>query len=381
MASKGRKGTPDGHPDQPEEHLAGAEAPPGPAGDAQDQAGGYQGQGGLEGYATETGYSAQDGYEAAPEGYPDDEGTYPDDEGTYPPEPDDYYPVPDYTGPLYSEYGQPGYGDPGYPVRGYTRPEYAAQQYAGPGYPAGAQGRTWDEGTTANGGRGGRHRSGRANGPWPELVIITAVAIIAAAVVLALTSANHNSQSATQGPLTNSSAQSGSGPRPRRGPSSTLAPTSTRPSTTVSQTTPTTVPPASRATAENLVITASVKASLVKSWLATDPGGAGMVAKDVAGTVPGQVYYASQPATGVYWAIAAFAPSATVLRSPRLRRGRKNWLSSKTAITSFRGSRGRCGLFSARPPSVLAPAPGYPSPSCQCGACAGCPGPEEPTRN
>lgn len=47
----------------------------------------------------------------------------------------------------------------------------------------------------------------------------------------------------------------------------------------------------------------------MKSWLASNPGGYGMSAADVGGTVTNEVYYAVQPTTGTYWALAAFKPS------------------------------------------------------------------------
>jgi hypothetical protein len=48
--------------------------------------------------------------------------------------------------------------------------------------------------------------------------------------------------------------------------------------------------------------------------LDTNPGGLSLGPKDVAGTVPGEVYYADQPGLHprVYWAVAAFQPSAAI---------------------------------------------------------------------
>jgi hypothetical protein len=44
--------------------------------------------------------------------------------------------------------------------------------------------------------------------------------------------------------------------------------------------------------------------------VAADPGRTGMGAVDVQSTLPGSVYYASQPSIGTYWAISEFVPSA-----------------------------------------------------------------------
>ena len=48
-----------------------------------------------------------------------------------------------------------------------------------------------------------------------------------------------------------------------------------------------------------------------------------MKAKDVAGTVDGEVYYASQPALGVWWGLAAFAPSSTLLQESQTAAGQQ----------------------------------------------------------
>jgi hypothetical protein len=136
----------------------------------------------------------------------------------------------------------------------------------------------------------------RANGPWPELVLVTAFAVVAAAVVLAyMTGSRHQN-------LDNSAITTAP-------PSSSTQPSTTQRPTTSAGGGTTSLPAVSNA-AVRLSVTADVEQSLVKSWLATNPGTVGIGSKDVAGTVPGEVYYARQPALGTYWALAAFQPSA-----------------------------------------------------------------------
>jgi hypothetical protein len=60
-----------------------------------------------------------------------------------------------------------------------------------------------------------------------------------------------------------------------------------------------------------LTVTPGLEATLVQSWLATTPGGV-VGPSDVAGTVPGEVYYGLQVSTHTYWAGAAFRPSASL---------------------------------------------------------------------
>jgi hypothetical protein len=158
----------------------------------------------------------------------------------------------------------------------------------------------------------------RANGPWPELAMIAAVAVIIAAVILAVTSADKADQNASQTIQTTvptTAAQTGATGPSTKAPPSTAAPStvpSTAPRTVPSTTAPkvTTVAPP-RAVA--LPVTPPVQLSLIRSWLATNPGGVGLELKDVAGTVPQEVFYAKQPQTLVYWALAAFQPSQLVL--------------------------------------------------------------------
>lgn len=186
------------------------------------------------------------------------------------------------------DYLPPDYEEAGYDDAGYDEASYAPGPWAPGGFP--------DDAYLAEQAPGGRRtRRRRTNGPWPELVVVTALAVVAAAVVLAYMTGSRdqvsNNSAGTTIPL----------------PSTTRPTTTGRPSTTVGGTTTLPVP---SPTAVRLGVTAGVEQSLVKSWVATNPGSVGIGPKDVAGTVPGQVYYARQPALGTYWALAAFQPSA-----------------------------------------------------------------------
>jgi hypothetical protein len=57
----------------------------------------------------------------------------------------------------------------------------------------------------------------------------------------------------------------------------------------------------------NLVVDASVRSSLTAAFV----GFKQIESTDVAGTEAGSVYYAYDPSTGTYWAMARFVPSAT----------------------------------------------------------------------
>jgi hypothetical protein len=182
------------------------------------------------------------------------------------------------------------------------------------GYATAAQGQVWDEDAVNH---RGLQLGRRVNGPWPELVMITAVAVVIAAVILAITTANRANLAspATPTALPVAAGLPGGSTKPKVTNSpSTVPPTSTTlPTTSTTAAAPTTLPPA-RQPAQALGVTTGVAASLVNSWLASNPGGADLGPRDVAGTVPGEVYYARQPFSGLYWAIAAFEPSATVVQ-------------------------------------------------------------------
>ncbi|HET9058946.1 MAG TPA: hypothetical protein VFN61_03425 [Acidimicrobiales bacterium] len=181
------------------------------------------------------------------------------------------------------EYDRTVYQEPGYQHGDYETARYSAVAYDESGYPAGR---------VAGYGPAKRRR---ANGPWPELAVVTALAVVAAAVVLAYMTGSHHQSSGNSASTTTP-------------PSSSSRPSTTQRPTTSAGGGTTTLPIVSNA-AVRLSVTAGVEQSLVKSWLATNPGAVGIGSKDVAGTVPGEVYYAHQPALGTYWALAAFQPS------------------------------------------------------------------------
>ena len=190
---------------------------------------------------------------------------------------------------------------------------------------------------TGDGGRGRRQRHRRANGPWPELVMITAVAVIVAAVVLAVTSADRTNLAksrsssntlvpATASHTTNTTARPTSSVPPSR--SSTVP----RPTTTAR---PRTTTAAAGEKAQNLLVTAGVENSLTRSWLATNPGGVDLGSKDVAGTQPGEVYYADQPASATYWALVEFKPSATLLEESSTAAGQEKLAEFQNSVYAF----------------------------------------------
>jgi hypothetical protein len=197
--------------------------------------------------------------------------------------------------------GQEGWEDPatGYYEAGEYDPEaYQAGEYDQDGYGTGAHsggGAFTGDYQLEQAPQATRSTGRRANGPWPELVVVAALAVVAAAVVLAYMAGSRNQSSANS---TGTTVASSTSSRPT---------TTARPTTTGGGTT--TLPPPSPA-AVRLSVTPGVEQSLVKSWVATNPGSVGIGPKDVAGTVPGQVYYARQPALDTYWALAAFQPSA-----------------------------------------------------------------------
>lgn len=187
------------------------------------------------------------------------------------------------------------------------------------------------EWTGDDGGGGHRRRPRRTNGPWPELVMITAVAVIIAAVILAVTSADRTNLANSQ--TSSSLAAPSTAPRATNttGHPSTSAPPSS--SSTVPR--PSTTAPSAGQKAKNLLVTPGVESSLVRSWLATNPGGANLGPKDVAGTQPGQVYYAEQPGSATYWALVAFKPSATLLEESSTAAGQEKLAELQNSIYAF----------------------------------------------
>jgi hypothetical protein len=197
--------------------------------------------------------------------------------------------------------------------------------------------------------------------PWRELVTISAVAVIAAAVFLGVTTPKfHLANSGTPASPPSSAAAGASGLASSTGRAgstgnagsaghagrtgsagATGAQTSTPPAHTSS---PTSAPsgraPATTAAllnerAKALPVTPGVEESLIKSWVATNPGGYGLSLADVAGTVPSEAYYAVQPATGTYWAVAAFKPSAALLAQSSTTTGKAELSEFKNSVYAF----------------------------------------------
>src|SRR5215472_10726533 len=68
---------------------------------------------------------------------------------------------------------------------------------------------------------------------------------------------------------------------------------------------------------QDLVVTSAVRSGLIAAYAFVR----GMSTSWVAGTTPGSVYYAYDPATDTYWAMAHFDPSAIVPQSPDIAAG------------------------------------------------------------
>ena len=148
--------------------------------------------------------------------------------------------------------------------------------------------------------------------------MVAAVAVIVAALILAITSANRANLSSPPEATTLPVATSlvGAATKPSNQVTQSTSPAaSTAPevTSTTSLGITTTLAPPSQPAAKALGVDPGVESSLVRSWIASNPGGADLGAKDVSGTVPGEVHYGVQPSAHVWWAIAAFAPSATVV--------------------------------------------------------------------
>jgi hypothetical protein len=191
------------------------------------------------------------------------------------------------------------------------------------GYGTSVVDQVWDDDSGGDDSDEGPPRRGR--GPWPELVMITALAVVVAAVILGMTSADRsnlaNSKTGARGSTPSSAVTTAGTKKPvALTPPSTVPTSSTVPKTSTTVRARTTTAPARTAkvarpspAAKNLTVAPGVKQSLIKSWLAANPGDAGIGPEDVAGTVPGEVYYGDQPASGTYWALVAFEPSAAAL--------------------------------------------------------------------
>jgi hypothetical protein len=191
--------------------------------------------------------------------------------------------------------------------------------------------------------RKGRHLARRENGPWRELVIITAVAVIVSAAILAVTTAEKNNIAGLNNifgsPTTTPRVVSTSSPTFTAGAatphSAQLSPTSPNSVTASSVAAKNATPATLSQQAKSLPVTPGVAQSLVKSWLATNPGGYGIGPSDVAGTVPHEVYYAVQRATGTYWAVAAFKPSPALLAQSSTQTGQEELAQFHDSVYAF----------------------------------------------
>ena len=183
-------------------------------------------------------------------------------------------------------------------------------------------------------GRDEAAKPARVGLPWRELVIISAVAVIAAAVILAVTSARVNLTSS--GPPTSASSPVASGLAVNTGPK-TSTPARFTGSTVRAPATgsPATTAPLLNQRAKALPVTPGVEESIIKSWVATNPGGYGIGLADVSGTVASEAYYAVQPATGTYWAIAAFKPSPALLAQSSTTTGEAELAEFKNSLYAF----------------------------------------------
>jgi len=197
-----------------------------------------------------------------------------------------------------------------------------------------------DTGWTQDVQRGPKRQPSRRTGPWPELVMITAVAVIIAAVILAVTGADRSTGSGPQATPATLPAISAQRTHPSV-PATGKPPKSTSPAATSKVTQRTSTPTTSKtaklkaATAKNLAVGSSVAQSLIKSWLATNPGGVDLVPADVAGTVPRQLYYAVQPASATYWATVVFKPSAALLAASSTAAGQTKLAQFQNSVYVF----------------------------------------------
>ena len=98
---------------------------------------------------------------------------------------------------------------------------------------------------------------------------------------------------------------------------------------------------------------------LRKIWVEADPGGVGLDNKDVTSTLPGSVFYASQPSIGARWAISQFVPSPTATSKAATPSG-KAVLAQFKAVAIFAKGRGRPWAYVGRftPGSCPASVPG-----------------------
>jgi hypothetical protein len=173
--------------------------------------------------------------------------------------------------------------------------------------------------------------------PWRELVIALAVAVIGAAVALSVTNPRvhiTNSGTPTSSPTLTSAITPGVATG--NGAQSAISAGHTASTVrTASGSTPVTSAPLLNQRAKALPVTPGVEDSLIKSWVATNPGGYGLSLGDVAGTVPSEVFYAVQAGTGTYWAVAEFRPSPTLQAQSATTSGKAELSQFKNSLYAF----------------------------------------------
>jgi hypothetical protein len=219
-------------------------------------------------------------------------------------------------------------------------PGDAVAVYAGPGGPpAPPVGIVYDrKGYDRKDGQ----RAKRQNGPWRELVIITAVAVIVSAVILGVTTAEKSNLAGIDGllglpttttvPATAGGASSGHTPAVSTQAAKSATALTTDPNVAGRNAA---APPTLSQGAKSLPVTPGVAQSLVSSWLASNPGGYGMGPADVGGTLSNQVHYGVQPATGTYWALAAFKPSAALSAQSATQTGQAELAEFHDSVYAF----------------------------------------------
>ena len=150
--------------------------------------------------------------------------------------------------------------------------------------------------------------SGRPSSPSGRTSQLVVALAVAGAVALAGCSTSPGTHAAAAGALASAAAPIGS-PPPSPSTASPSGPSTTSSTLATGTTEP---PPATvRPAAENLPVTAAVRTQLVEAGAALN----GLPGADYTGLVPGDTYYAYDPATATYWAGAALAPSPSSLRA------------------------------------------------------------------
>ncbi len=105
----------------------------------------------------------------------------------------------------------------------------------------------------------------------------------------------------------------------------------------------------------NLVATTTDKAALTAAFVAFTH----LPAPEIAGTEPGSVYYAYDPSTSTYWALASFVPTSTASQQTEValqdgggmgifsRKGDSAWTMLSTGFVPF------CASKTALPSAVI----------------------------